>query len=346
MSPVPTDQRRILLTELPDGTLERRHFTHESGPVPTPAPGEILVRTILISIDPANRMWMNGETYRPQLETGEVMAGYALAEVVDANGTDHPAGSVVLVDAGWQEYASIAAAEAVPIPVQTALTHHLSVLGLTGLTAFFGLTRVGRPSAGETVVVSAAAGATGNVVGQLARIAGARVVGITSSDEKRRLLEDELGFDATVSHRSLSFDADLAAACPDGIDVYFDNVGGSILSACLRLANERGRVVCCGGVSSYDQDAPSCDHELVPLKVATHRLRLEGFLVLDFVPEWPAAGAELATHIAEGRLRVLEDVAEGLDAAPDALIGLLAGSNVGKRMVRVGPDPSPEGSTP
>jgi NADPH-dependent curcumin reductase CurA len=339
MSQLPARQRQILLTELPESTLEPGHFTPQEGPVPTPGAGEVLVRTILISIDPANRMWMNGETYRPQLRTGEVMAGYALAEVVDGNGTGHETGTVVLVDAGWQEYAAVPAAEAVPIPVQTSLTHHLSVLGLTGLTAYFGLTRVGRPVAGETVVVSAAAGATGNVVGQLARIAGARVVGITSSDAKRRLLEDELGFDATVSHRSPEFDADLAAACPDGIDIYFDNVGGSILSSCLRLANERGRVVCCGGVSSYDQDAPRCDHDLVPLKIATHRLRMEGFLVLDFVPEWPQAGAELATHIAEGRLRVLEDIAEGLEAAPEALIGLLAGANVGKRMVRVGHDP-------
>ncbi|WP_354702496.1 NADP-dependent oxidoreductase [Paraconexibacter sp. AEG42_29] len=330
-----------MLDRLPESALEPSHFTHRHGPVPTPGPGEALVRTVLLSVDPANRAWMNGPTYRPQLVAGDVMAAYALAEVVDPGKSALAPGSVVFCDTGWQEYAAIPAATAMPVPIQTALTHHLSTLGLTGMTAYFGLLEIGAPAPGETVVVSAAAGATGNVVGQIARIKGARVVGISSSDAKRRMLEDELGFDATVSHRSPTFKEDLAAACPDGIDVYFDNVGGDILNFCMRLLNERGRVVCCGGLSSYDQPAPPVDAAMVPLKIVTHRLRMEGFIVLDYMSEWPAAGAEMAAWIDSGELRVLEDVIDGLEQAPTALIGLLAGENLGKRMVRVGPDPVP-----
>jgi len=336
---MPGDQRQIVLSELPKGTLGPEHFTLRHGPVPSAGNGQILVRTVLLSIDPANRAWMNGPTYRPQLVAGDVMAGYALAEVIDPGDSGLQAGNVVFCDTGWQEYAAIPADAAVPVPVQSALTHHLSALGLTGMTAYFGLLKIGRPEAGETVVVSAAAGATGSVAGQIARITGARVVGIASSDEKRRVLEEDLGFAATVSHRSQRFSDDLATACPQGIDVYFDNVGGSVLNSCMRLLNERGRVVCCGAVSTLDHPGPPCDPDLVPLKIVTHRLRMEGFIVLDYLPQWPDAGAEIARWIAGGELRVLEEVIDGLERAPDALIGLLAGQNLGKCMVRVGPDP-------
>jgi NADPH-dependent curcumin reductase CurA len=336
---MPCEQRQIVLGELPQGALRPEHFTLRQGPVPSPRKGQILVRTVLLSIDPANRAWMNGPTYRPQLVAGDVMAGYALAEVVHPGDSGLEAGSVVFCDTGWQEYAAIPADAAVPVPVQSALTHHLSALGLTGMTAYFGLLKIGRPEAGETVVISAAAGATGSVAGQIARIKGMRVVGIASSREKRRVLEEDLGFAATVSHRSENFADDLGAACPHGIDVYFDNVGGSVLNSCMRLLNEGGRVVCCGSVSTLDRPGPPCDPELVPMKIITHRLRVEGFIVLDYLSEWTDAGAEMAGWIADGELRVLEEVIDGLDRAPDALIGLLAGQNLGKRMVRVGPDP-------
>lgn len=336
---MPVEQNQIVLNEIPRGTLGPEHFTSRRGPVPTAGEGEILVRTVLLSIDPANRAWMEGPTYRPQLIAGNVMAGYALAEVVDPGGSGLKPGSVVFCDTGWQEYAAVPAEEAQPVPIQSTLTHHLSALGLTGMTAYFGLLRIGRPAAGETVVVSAAAGATGSIAGQIARIKGMRVVGIASSNEKRRVLEDDLGFDATVSHRSETFDADLAAACPNGIDVYFDNVGGSVLNSCMRLLNQCGRVVCCGVVSTYDKPGPPCDPALVPLKIVTQRLRMEGFIVLDYLSEWAEAGAEMARWMADGEMRVLEDVIDGLEQAPEALIGLLAGRNLGKRMVRVGPDP-------
>ena len=228
-----------------------------------------------------------------------------------------------------------------PMPVLGPLTHHLSVLGITGLTAYFGLLRVGRPRPGETVLVSAAAGATGNVVGQLARLKGCRAVGITGSDDKNRFLVDELRFDAAVNHRSASFGDDLRRACPDGVAVYFDNVGGPTLERALRLMTLHGRIVCCGAVSQYDTGNPAVGGGTfgVPGLIVTKRLRMEGFIVMDFLADWPEAIQELVGWIASGDVVVVEDVVDGLERAPQALIGLLAGDNVGKRMVRVGPDP-------
>jgi NADPH-dependent curcumin reductase CurA len=331
--------RQILLSELPGAAaLEPRHFDHRDADRPVPTEGEIGLRTILISIDPANRAWMNGPSYRPQISAGEVMAGYALAEVVEPGDSGLAAGSVVFADTGWQEWATVPAAEATPVPIVSEYSHHLSAVGLTGLTAYFGLLDVGAPQAGETIVVSAAAGATGNVVGQIARIKGARVVGITGSDEKNAFLEHELGFDATVNYRTDDQKGALRAACPDGIDVYFDNVGGSLLDLVLARTNLRGRIVCCGAVSGYDGATPTEGPRQVPGRLITHRIRMEGFIVLDHVDRWTSAAEELAGWVRDGQLKVVEDVIDGLEAAPGALIGLLAGDNVGKRMVRVGPD--------
>ena len=184
--------RQILLAERPTGKLEESHFKAIDSTIGDPGPGEVLVRTILLSIDPANRAWMQGRTYRAQLEAGDVMAGFTLCEVVDANGGPIPAGAIVACEAGWQEYAIVPAGSLMPVMVRGPLTHHMSVLGVTGLTAYFGMLNVGQPRSGETVVVSAAAGATGSVAGQIARIQGARVVGVTGSDEKNRMLERDL----------------------------------------------------------------------------------------------------------------------------------------------------------
>jgi len=345
--PNPTN-RQILLAERPEGRLEARHFRSVVAPVGEAGPGELVCRTILLSIDPANRAWMQAATYRAQVEAGQVMSGFTLAEVVGEKGTQIPPGTIVACEAGWQEYAVIPADRVRPIEVRGPLTHHLSVLGITGLTAHFGLLGIGRPRKGETVVVSAAAGATGNVVGQLARVHGARVIGITGSDDKNRMLERDLRFDGTVNHRSATLRKDLAARCPNGIDVYFDNVGGRVLEAVLPLMNLHGRVVCCGAVSQYDTGSPAPGPSGVPGLLVVKRLRMEGFIVLDSVAEWPRAEAELAARVASGELKVLEEVIDGLESAPGALIGLLAGDNVGKRMVRVGPDPvgRPSGDRP
>ena len=331
--------RQILLIERPSGRLEERHFKAVDGTIGEPGRGEVLCRTVLLSIDPANRAWMRGRTYREQVGEGDVMAGFTLAEVVAENGTQIPAGTVVACESGWQEWAIHPASRVRPLAVRGPLTHHMSALGITGLTAYFGLLEVGRPKAGETVVVSAAAGATGNVVGQIARIMGCRVIGIAGSDDKCEMLRRDLGFDGAVSYRSETFRDDLRSLCPNRVDIYFDNVGGPLLDAILPMMNLHGRVVCCGAVSQYDTDGAPVGSRFVPGLLVVSRLRLEGFLVSDFEDRWPEGEARLAEWLADGKLMVLEEVLDGLDSAPGAIVGLLAGANTGKRMVRVGPDP-------
>lgn len=332
--------RQIIYAHRPEGALSTDDFRLVEEPLPQPGPGELLCRTILLSIDPANRAWMQARTYRDQLTEGDVMAGFTLCEVVDRGDTDVPVGSIVACEAGWREYAVMPAEGVRVLQPVAPLTHHMSVLGITGLTAYFGLLAVGRPKAGETVLVSAAAGATGNVVGQLARIKGCRVVGITGSDDKNRMLVDELGFDGAVNHRRPELGRELRAACGGPVDLYFDNVGGPVLEQALGLLRNHGRIVCCGVVSQYDTATPAAGPRGVPGLLVTKRLRMEGLLVGDYVDEWPAATAQLSRWLETGELVALEEVIDGLEAAPSALVGLLHGDNVGKRMVRVGPDPS------
>lgn len=327
--------KQIVLARLPEGSLSPEHFDTRETAVPQPQPGELLCRTILLSLDPANRAWMNGPTYRSQLRPGDVMSGFTLCKVVDPNGTDVAAGAIVACEAGWQEFATVPASTARVIRRgDEPLSHHLSVLGITGLTAYFGLFDIGRPLPGDTVVISAASGATGNVAGQLARLAGARVVGITSSDSKNAILTEKLGFDVALNRRSTTFWTDLRAACPDGVDVFFDNVGGEMLDRMLRLMNLHGRVVCCGAVSTYDNPSPSGAQSGLGLSVVK-RLTLAGFIVLDQLQRWPAAEKRLSQLLRAGKITALVETIDGLSRAPEALIGLLAGDNIGKRIVRV-----------
>ncbi len=327
--------RQIRVVELPNGPLEERHFALEEAPVPEPGPGEVLCHTRLLSIDPANRAWMQGATYTAPVLQGDVMHGQALSEVVASNDPSLAAGDIVEATTGWQDYAVVPARAVTKVVPHGSLSHHLSVLGITGLTAYFGLLDIGQPRPGETVVVSAAAGAVGNVAGQIARIKGCRVVGIVGSPEKAAWITDELGFDAAVDYKAAPVYRALKAACPDGIDVYFDNVGGDILGAALFLMNERGRIPCCGVVSQYDTATPAPGPRGVPGLLVTKRLRMEGFIVMDAFDRRAEATDELAGWIADGKLVVREDIVEGLEAAPRALIGLLHGDNIGKRMVRV-----------
>ena len=330
--------RQIVVAATPEGGLTEADFRAQDGVAGEPGPGELLCRTVLLSIDPANRAWLQGRTYRDQVLPGQVMAGLVLGEVVAENGTGVPVGSYVTGDGGWQEYSVMPASRVQRVEQAGDLAHHLGVFGMTGLTAYFGLFDVGRPEPGETVLVSAAAGATGSVVGQLARTHGCRVVGITGSAAKNRVITERLGFDAAVDHRSPTFAADLKEACPNGIDVYFDNVGGPVLDAALRRMNVHGRVVCCGVVSQYDTGSPAPGPAGVPGLVVTKRLRMEGLLVFDYAARYAEGLAHLAGAVRDGVLVDLIDVVEGLDNAPRALMGLLAGENVGKRIVRVGPD--------
>jgi len=332
---VTADNRQIVLSELPQGKLEPRHFAAHQGERPAPAEGGVLVKTLYVSLDAANRAWMQGATYRSALKAGDVMAGGALAEVVESRASGLAAGDVVFADTGWQEWAALPARGLTPLPRLEPLTHLLSVYGVAGLTAYFGLLECGRPKAGETVAVSAAAGSVGSLVGQIAKIKGCRVVGIAGGAEKCALIERELGFDAAVDYKAGDTRRALRAACPDGIDVYFDNVGGDILEASLFNMNNHGRIACCGAVSQYDGTAPPHGPRGVPGLIVTKRLTLTGFVVMDFYHRREAALAELTRWVDEGKLKVREDILDGLDSLPGALIGLLAGENVGKRMVRV-----------
>jgi NADPH-dependent curcumin reductase CurA len=302
--------------------------------VPTPADGELLLKSLYVSLDAANRAWMQGATYRSALKAGDVMAGGSLAEVVESRADGFSPGDLVFADTGWQDYAALPTRHLTKLPRIEPLTHLLSVYGVAGLTAYFGLLECGRPKAGETVVVSAAAGSVGSLVGQIAKIKGCRTVAIAGGPAKGALLTGELGFDAAVDYKAANTRRALRAACPDGIDVYFDNVGGEVLEACLFNMATHGRIACCGAVSQYDGAAPPHGPRGVPGLIVTKRLTLTGFVVMDFYAGRDGALAQLKAWVESGQLKVREDVIDGLENLPAALIGLLAGENVGKRMVK------------
>ncbi len=327
--------RQIVLDQLPQGKLEPTHFRLAEGPLAAPGDGEVLLRTRYISLDAANRAWMQGATYRAALNAGQVMAGGALAEVVESKAAHLKPGDMVFADTGWQDYAVLSAKHLAALPRMEPATHLLSVYGIAGLTAYFGLLKCGRPKAGETVVVSAAAGSVGSLVGQIAKIKGCRVVGVAGGAAKGALLVKEYGFDEVVDYKAGEVRRALRAACPSGIDVYFDNVGGDVFEAALFNMANHGRIACCGAVSQYDGAAPAHGPRGVPGLIVTRRLTLQGFVVMDFDAERDAALAELKSWVESGKIKVAEDIIDGLEHLPAALIGLLAGENVGKRMVKV-----------
>ena len=286
-----------------------------------------------LSVDPANRLYIKRETYRPRIDVGDVMGAFAVAEVLESRSREFSRGDLVFCDAGWQDHAAIAAATAVKLPPIKPMSHLVSVYGLTaGFTAYVGLLRFGRPAAGETVVVSGAAGAVGCFAGQIARIAGCRVVGIAGSDEKCTLLTDALGFDAAINYRTERVADALKRAAPRGVDIYFDNVGGDMRRTCAAALNRCGRLVVCGAISGYDT---ASDETVGMSPPVVWNSSVAVFLVLDFLDEYAQGMVELQRWVKEGRIKVYEDVIEGLENAPDALVGLLAGKNVGKRMVKV-----------
>jgi len=327
--------RQIVLSEIPQGKLEASHFVLGEAPIPVPAEGEVLVRTLYISLDAANRAWMQGATYRSALKAGDVMAGGALAEVTDSRCNGLSPGDLVFADTGWRDYTAVPGKHLTKLPSAEPLTHLLSVYGVAGLTAYFGLLECGKPRSGETVVVSAAAGSVGSLVGQIAAIKGCRTVGIAGGAEKCARLTGELGYDAAVDYKTGDTRRALRAACPDGIDVYFDNVGGEVLEACLFNMALHGRIACCGAVSQYDGAAPPHGPRGVPGLIVTRRLILTGFVVMDFADRNEKALADLKGWVESGEITVREDVIDGFENLPGALVGLLAGKNVGKRMVKV-----------
>ncbi|WP_295852660.1 NADP-dependent oxidoreductase [Tardiphaga sp.] len=330
-----TVNRQVLLVEKPTGKLGLEHFKLVEGAMPEPKDGEALLRVHYISLDAANRAWMHGATYRAAVETNTVMAGGGIAEVIASNSPSLKPGDIVFGDTGWQDYAAVPAKHLTKMPRLEPMTHLLSIYGIAGLTAYFGLLDIGKPKAGETVVVSVAAGSVGSIVGQIAKIKGCRVVGIAGGKDKCDWLTSELGFDAAVDYKDGAIFKALRAAAPDGIDVYFDNVGGDILEACLAQMNLRGRIACCGAISQYDGAPSASGPRGVPGLIVVKRLTMQGFIVMDYMAKRDEALAELQAWVASGQIKVREDVIDGLENTPQALIGLLAGDNRGKRMIRV-----------
>ena len=327
--------RQILLVEKPSGKLGPEHFKLTNGAVPEPKDGEALLRTRLISLDAANRAWMHGATYRSAVEANSVMSGGSISEVVSSKVQGVAPGDLVFADTGWQDYAALPAKALQKMPKIEPMSHLLSVFGVAGLTAYYGLLQVGKPKQGETVVVSAAAGSVGSIVGQIAKIKGCRVIGIAGGKDKCQWLTSELGFDAAVDYKDGATFQALRAAAPKGLDVYFDNVGGDILEVCIAQMNNRGRISCGGAVSQYDGVPSAHGPRGVPGLIVVKRLIMQGFIYMDFADQNEQALADLQGRVKAGKLKVQEDIINGLENTPAALIGLLAGENRGKRMVRV-----------
>src|SRR5215470_2394867 len=339
--------RRVLLKSRPVGEPKPTDFEIADSPAPKPQDGEILVRTIWLSLDPYMRGRMNDvKSYAASVELGQPMVGGTVGEVVESRDAAFAPGDFVLSYGGWQTYhvAKSAGArvgafgpmklEPKAAPISTAL----GVLGMPGMTAYVGLYDLGQPQPGETVVVSAAAGAVGSAVGQLAKIRGCRAIGIAGSKDKCEYVVRELGFDACVSYRVPDLSAELRDACPKGIDVYFDNVGGDVLKAVLRLVNPFARIPLCGIISQYSATELPAGPNLAPVLV--NRVMIRGFIVSDHVDRMPQFLADCVRWVREGRLKYREDVVDGLDRAPEAFIGLLRGRNTGKMLVKVSPDPT------
>jgi NADPH-dependent curcumin reductase CurA len=311
------------------------NFAWRSGEVPEPAEGEFLVHNLYLSLDPAMRGWISDvRSYMPPVGVGEVMRGGCVAEVLDSRHPEFSPGELVYGLFGWQEYATSDGAGVLRVPEGVEPTVALGALGWTSLTAYFGLTEIAKPQPGETVVVSGAAGATGSVVGQLARLRGARVIGIAGGPDKCNWLTSELGFDAAIDYHWDCVRARLKELCPEGIDVYWDNVGGELLEAALARLAVHARIVYCGAISSYNATSvPPGPRNF--MQILLRRARLEGILVFDYADRIDEALAELIPLVQSGELRYREDIRDGLDSAPSALGDLFTGANDGKLIVHI-----------
>ncbi len=329
----------IVLRTRPNGLATVDNFGLADGPVPSPADGEVLTRTLWLSIDPYMRGRMDdAKSYAPSVKLGEPMTGETVGEVIASRHPDFKVGQVVLGARGWRTHIVSPGATLTPISGGAPYSTYLGVLGMPGATAFVGLRDIGEPKAGETVVVSAASGAVGSVVVQLAKQAGARVVGIAGGEDKARYVRDELGADTCINHRAAANLSDvLKVACPDGIDVYYENVGGAIQRAVFPMLNDFGRMIMCGMVAEYNDATPEPGPSLRP--TFTKRLRIQGFIITDHpedIAEWRSVAAPM---VAGGQIKYREQVIEGLENAPAALLSLIAGRNEAKVVVRVA-DPS------
>jgi NADPH-dependent curcumin reductase CurA len=326
--------RRIVLASRPQGAVTPDNFKLEQVPLGELADGQFRVRNRYLSIDPYMRGRMNDtKSYAAPLALGEVMIGETVGEVVESKHLSFAVGDKVAGIFGWQDYGTSDGAGVRKVDdARVPLTAYLGVAGMPGVTAWYGLNKIIAPRPGQTVVVSAASGAVGSVVGQLAKLAGCRAVGIAGGAEKCRYVVETLGFDACVDYKAGNLYQDLKAATPDGVDGYFENVGGEALDATLSRMNPFGRIAVCGMIAGYDGQP-------VPIKqpsiILTMRLLVQGFIVTEHLELWPEALGALAALVAENKLRYRESIAEGLEHAPDALIGLLQGKNFGKQLVKI-----------
>jgi NADPH-dependent curcumin reductase len=332
--------RQIVLRNRPVGEPKPSDFELVEAPVPAPTDGEILCRTIYLSLDPYMRGRMSeARSYAKSVELGQVMVGGTVSEVVESRRPGFTPGDLVVGYDGWQAYgvstgAGVRKLDPKEAPISTAL----GVLGMPGMTAYVGLFDIGQPKAGETVVVSAAAGAVGSAVGQLAKIKGCRAVGVAGGGRKCEHVVKDLGFDTCIDYKSEDLGGALKRACPDGIDVYFDNVGGEVLAAVLRLINTKARIPLCGIISQYNATELPPGPNLAPLLV--NRALIKGFIVSDHADRADDFLRDCGRWVREGRLKYREDVVEGLEQAPNAFIGLLQGRNFGKLLVRIRADPT------
>ncbi|WRP07098.1 NADP-dependent oxidoreductase [Rossellomorea aquimaris] len=334
---LPEKQQQIQLVSRPEGMPVKEDFNFKEIEIPKPSKGQVLVKTLYLSVDPYMRGRMSdAKSYVEPFQLNEALAGGAVGEIVESESGHFQKGDFVVGMLPWQEYSLADEKQVRSIDPNVApISTHLSILGMTGLTAYFGLLDIGQPKEGETVVVSGAAGAVGSVVGQIAKIKGARVVGIAGSDEKVSYLTDTLGFDEGINYKTTdNIYAALKEACPNGIDVYFENVGGEIGDAVLSLLNKHARVPVCGAISSYNKT----DRDLGP-RVQTKLIKssalMKGFVVNDYNDRFKEGATELGQWLSQGKLQYEETITEGLENVTDAFLGLFQGKNIGKQLVKI-----------
>lgn len=329
----PKTNRQVVIAGIPTDRLQVSHYKMSEAQVPEPAEGQVLVRTLLVSMDPIRRSSITGKPGGMQI--GDVMTSSGLAQIVKSRTAGFSEGQVVECFPGWQEYALQKPADMTTFSRLGPLTHHLSVYGVSGLTGYFGMSDVGAPGPGDTVLVSAAGGAVGHIAGQVAKIRGAKVVGIVSSPEKAAWLTGTLGYDAAIDRRAGPLLDAIKQTCPKGIDIYFDNVGGEVLETVMTRMKQHGRIVLCGWATQYDTQSPDDSLKGVSYQLVYKRLRMEGFVVNDYYDRKAQARAELAGWVKSGEMKVAVDCLDGLERTPEAFVGLFNGDNRGKRMVKV-----------
>ena len=330
--------RRWVLGKRPIGMVSKENFQFEESEIEEIKDGEMLVKNLYFGFDPTQRGWLNDmKSYMPPVKIGEVMRSSTISQVVESNIPDFEQGDIVQGSFGWQEFAITNGKgfmNANKIPEDIPVTSSLSVYGVTGLTAYFGLLDVGEPKEGDTVVVSGAAGATGSVAGQIAKIKGCRVIGLAGGAKKCRWLTEEANFDAAIDYKKANLNESLRELCPEGIDVVFDNVGGEFLNLSLTHLAMNAKVVLCGAISTYNDETPTPGPSNY-MSLVIMRAKMEGFIVLDYLDRFPEAASKLRQWVEEEEINYLEDIQEGIENAPDTLVRLFTGQNFGKQLLKI-----------